>query len=234
VQDVNKLRSDITALSFGETAVADLQILSYQSQPGLTLATLKHQNQSYELKLRIPGKFNIRNAAAAILVCHELGIEIDLSCSLLANFRSTQRRSEFIGEKNGVLYYDDYAHHPSEVQQVLSAFRDWFPDRRLIVAFQSHTLSRTKSLFDQFSSAFSAADEVAMIDIFTSARESDDGSVTSEQLCAAIEKKSPKLIAKNYQTLDRLADHLASVTKTGDVVLTVGAGDIYKVHELIK
>jgi UDP-N-acetylmuramate--alanine ligase len=140
------------------------------------------------------------------------------------------RRAEFIGEKNGVRFYDDYAHHPHEVAQVISAYREWFPTNRLVVAFQSHTFSRTKSLFSDFVGAFDQASEVCMLDIFPSAREAFDSSVTSDMLCDAIQQRVPTLEARNYGTLSKLAEHLRATLKPGDVCLTVGAGDIYQVH----
>lgn len=227
-------RPDIVVETYGENESSSLQISAYKSQDGVTTATLKHRGATAQLALRIPGKYNIQNAAAAVLVSLKLGLTLELACQALATFNSTQRRAEFIGEKRGVLYYDDYAHHPSEIQQVIHAFRDWYPHRKLVVAFQAHTLSRTKALFELFGSAFAAADEVAMLDIFTSAREVDDKSITSDDLCAEIKKQAPHVQAVNYHTLPRLAEYLASEIEPESVVLTLGAGDIYKVHDLIR
>ncbi len=184
--------------------------------------------------LHIPGQFNVMNALAAILACYHASISVEDSVSALKDFRSTLRRSEFIGEKNGVRYYDDYAHHPNEIQNVIHAYHEWFPKQRLIVAFQSHTFSRTKALFNDFVAAFSEASEVVMIDIFPSAREHFDPSVTSDLLCSAITQKFPNLKAQNVKTIDALAQYCKQNLHQGDVFLTIGAGDIYKVHEKMK
>ncbi len=218
---------------FGESADSDLQLMKYKSQEGFTKSIIRYGQETFELKLQIPGKYNVLNACAAILAAHLASTSIKESVQLLADFRSTQRRAEFVGEKSGVRYYDDYAHHPHEVSQVIRAFREWFPERRLVIAFQSHTFSRTKALFNEFVESFAEADEVIMIDIFASAREQADPSITSDLLCTAINQRFPHISVQNFHTLQKLAEYLKQSLNPHDVVLTLGAGDIYKVHELL-
>ena len=222
-------------LLYGEGEHADWRLQSFQAIEGETITKFAVLGDpvSHELKLRIPGKYNALNALAALAVCHAFGVPLSESLPALSEFRSTRRRAEYIGEKQGVKYYDDYAHHPNEVQHVIHAFREWFPQRKLIVAFQSHTFSRTKALFDDFVQAFAEASEVVMIDIFASAREARDPTVSSDQLCQSITRMFPNIPAQNFRTIPALAIYLHDVTKPGDVVLTVGAGDIYLVHEAI-
>jgi UDP-N-acetylmuramate--alanine ligase len=186
------------------------------------------------LNLKIPGEFNVMNALAALLVCKAIGVPLAKSVPALSSFQSTMRRSEYIGLKNGVRYYDDYAHHPDEVKNIIEAFKAWYPQQKLLVAFQSHTFSRTKQFFNEFVNAFEKADEVAMIDIFASARESFDEEVSSDTLCQAIQTKFVHKKAENYKTISSLAAYLEKNLQPGDICLTVGAGDIYKVHQLIK
>jgi UDP-N-acetylmuramate--alanine ligase len=185
------------------------------------------------IELQLPGLFNMINALQAVTVVALLGFDAQRAADTLKNFKSTKRRSEFIGEKNGVKYYDDYAHHPSELMGVIKAFKEWYPQSKLVVAFQPHTFSRTKALFTEFSKAFGSADEVVMIDIFASAREPYDSTITSTMLCDAINTEKPSVTATNFGTLESLAKYLKGSLKPGDVCLTVGAGDIYHLHELL-
>jgi UDP-N-acetylmuramate--alanine ligase len=226
-------QQEVEVWSFGESSAATVQLLEYRVGSGSNTAQLKYQQQIHTLELFLPGKFNIMNALAALTACLAIGIPIEESITALRSFRSTTRRFEYIGEKHGVKYYDDYAHHPHEVAAVIKAINEWYPDRHVVIAFQSHTFSRTKQLFAEFVEALSTAKEVAMIDIFPSAREAYDPSVTSTQLCERISAHHPDLKAINYGTLPRLAEYLRSHLKPGDVCLTVGAGDIYHLHELM-
>lgn len=225
---------EVKIWSFGEHASASIQLLKYQAEAGLTTSNFKYKNKTYQLKLAIPGKFNVYNALAALLASNLAGVPIEEGITALAEFHSTMRRFEYIGEKQGVRYYDDYAHHPQEVAAVIQAIHEWYPNQRVVIAFQSHTFSRTKQLFNEFVTAFSQAKEVVMIDIFPSAREAFDPTVTSDQLCSAITTAYPECHAQNHYTLKELAQHLRSSLQPGDVCVTVGAGDIYQVHDLIK
>jgi UDP-N-acetylmuramate--alanine ligase len=224
----------VPIITFGEEEGSNFQIQNFESSVGQTKAQVVHQAQSYSLTLQIPGLYNVRNAVAAIAAASQIGVPIEESISALAGFRSTMRRCEYIGEKNGVRFYDDYAHHPNEIKQVIHAYHEWFPQAKLIVAFQSHTFSRTKALYDQFVAAFAEASEVLMIDIFASARESFDDTISSDGLCDSIHAAFPQVRAQNLKTLPQLSEYIQAHLQPGDVCLTVGAGDIYKVHELIQ
>lgn len=221
-------------MKFGESEDADFKLLDYKSKEGLTISDFEFRGQSYQLKLQIPGKYNVMNGLSAITACQVAGIRIEESIEALAEFSSTMRRFELIGEKAGVKYYDDYAHHPREIAAVIKAFGEWYPDKKKIIAFQSHTFSRTKELFEQFAESFGEADKVVMIDIFPSAREEFDKSISSDLLCEAINKKDPQVEAENLRTIENLAKYFKNEVEAGSVVLTVGAGDIYEVHDLLK
>ena len=225
--------NQIEIISFGEQIGADWQLTDYQAEAGKTTGKLRHGTEIFEISLPIPGKFNLLNAAAAVATVATLGANPEAATKALSDFPSTLRRFEKIGVKNGVTFYDDYGHHPHEVAAAIKALADWFPTGKKIIAFQSHTFSRTKQLFDDFVTAFAKADEVVMIDIFPSAREAFDASVSSDSLCAAISEKYPKISAKNLKTIPNLAAYLSQNLKSGDVCLTIGAGDIYHVHELL-
>lgn len=211
-----------------------LDLTSLTTTKGQTAAQLQVGERKIELALSLPGGYNLMNAVQAVAACSIMGVSLQDSVAFLAQFRSTKRRAEFIGTKQGVEYYDDYAHHPHEIAQVLTAFRQWYPEKKLVVAFQSHTFSRTKALFSDMAQAFSVADEVAMIDIFASAREPFDPSITSQMLCEAITQNFPKIKAHNFKTLPNLAEYLQKQLQPGDVCLTLGAGNIYHLHDLVK
>ncbi len=220
-------------ITVGESDGCTFQMVNFQSQEGKSYAHIQHQKDTSICQLLIPGKYNSMNALFAIAAAKQAGIPISESIAALANFRSTLRRCEYVGEKHGVKFYDDYAHHPMEIQKVIHAYREWYPSARLVVGFQSHTFSRTKSLFSEFTTAFAQASEVVMIDIFPSAREKFDPTITSDGLCEAIHAQFPKIPAHNVHTIDQLAEYCHTHLQPGDIFLTLGAGDIYLVHQRI-
>jgi UDP-N-acetylmuramate--alanine ligase len=126
--------------------------------------------------------------------------------------------------------YDDYAHTPDEIKATLTALRDWEPGKKIIVAFQPHTYSRTRALFDGFVDSLSIADEVILLDIFASARESVDPTMKSQLL---VDKIGPK--ARLISTIPELVTYLPTIAHDeGNVFITLGAGDIYKVYDHIE
>ena len=219
---------DSTLLSFGQQNISQ-----FTNQVGKSTAQIMIGQQSIKVELQLPGIYNMMNAAAALTAVSAMGESVEKATQALADFPSTMRRFEKIGEKQGVIYFDDYAHHPNEVKNVIEALNLWYPTQRKVIAFQSHTFSRTKQLFTEFVDAFSSAQEVCMIDIFASARESFDPSITSNLLCSQINHKYPQVKAQNYRTIPELAAYLKSTLQPGDVCLTIGAGTIYQVHDLL-
>lgn len=235
ILEIRKERDDIKFLSFGESEKANFRLLEYAVGRGKNSGSFSFYNQNknlhYVLTLKIPGRFNILNGLSAIAACYSAGISISDSIDALASFNSTMRRFEYKGEINGIKCYDDYAHHPNEVAAAIQALNEWFPHQRKVIAFQSHTYSRTKKFFDEFVDSFSEAKEVVMINIFSSAREKDDPSVSSTLLCEEIGKRYPSVSAENLGSIEKLEEFFESELKKGDVFLTLGAGDIYEVYE---
>lgn len=200
--------------------------------PGENRATITIGANVFELELSIPGEHNLENATAALAVCHALNLDVAQASEHLKSFQSTQRRFEYRGNHNGVTYYDDYAHHPREISAAIQAFNEWLPDYQRIIVFQPHTFSRTKQLFSEFVDSFAAAETIVLLDIFASARESADDSISSDLLVAALKEKYPEKNITNLRTVDNLANFCKSLpAQTG--VLTLGAGDIYAVHDTI-
>ncbi len=181
------------------------------------------------ITLKVPGIHNKKNAAAAFAVATALGVEPNVAQKSLESFSGTWRRFEYLGEtKTGIKVYDDYGHHPTEIKATLQGARELFPRERLIVAFEPHLYSRTKLLLEEFAEAFDLADEVILAPIYA-AREINDGSISSEML-------RDKLSAKNkysraFGTLDEVEKYLVGESKKGNVIITMGAGDIYKIAE---
>ncbi len=178
-----------------------------------------------EFTLKVPGRHNVANATAAIVASQALGLSIDEIRKGLLAFLGTKRRFEKLGEVNGVLYYDDYAHHPKEIMATLAAAKMWYPNRRIIAVFQPHTYSRTKTLLTDFSRAFTDAHTVILTDIYASARETDTLGITGQTLATETTKHHPLVrFAKDSKAV---GDILESTVQPGDVVLFMGAGDIY-------
>jgi UDP-N-acetylmuramate--alanine ligase len=225
-------------LTFGTSPKADFsyKIDKLSQKPGLNTGTLIHDDTNYQLKLQIPGVFNLSNAVAAIATAKLMGVDILDSINALKTFASTKRRFEYIGKKDDVIFYDDYAHHPHEVKASIQALKNWYPDHKRIIVFEPHTYSRTKKLLPEFVDAFNDAEEVYLLDIFASARESADESISSDILASRIQQSYPNNKVENLKTVGNLAEFLKESImnkSTQTVVLTLGAGDIYKVHELL-
>lgn len=183
------------------------------------------------IALKVPGAHNKKNAAAAFAVATTLGVDPKVAQISLESFTGTWRRFEYKGEtKNGARVYDDYGHHPTEIKATLQGARELYPRERLIVAFQPHLYSRTKLLFDDFATAFELADEVVLAPIYA-AREVDDGTVSSEILAKKITEHGA--YAQSFPTMEEVGNYLSGKSKKGDVIVVMGAGDIYKVAENI-
>ena len=213
------------------------------------------------LKLKIPGKHNKENASLALAVAKILGIDKKKAKKSLENFSGTWRRFEYKGKtKKGILVYDDYGHHPTEVKATLSGAREFFGKKKIFVVFQPHLFSRTKLLLNDFAKAFKDADEVLLAPIY-SAREKFDPSISSEILADKIrlslrakrgnpasschsrgggnlglgpricEDGKRKVIS--FANFNEIENYLSKKLKKGNVLLTMGAGDVYKIGETL-
>lgn len=231
----NPTTSAQKVITFGRNSEADFSytFLPQNQQPGKTTAILQYKKDEYQLQLQVPGEYNVQNALSAIAACTVAGISIEASIQSLESFASTQRRFENCGIKNGVQYYDDYAHHPNEIKSAILALNSWYPEHKKIVVFQPHTFSRTKQLLHEFIHSFKNAEEVYLLDIFASARESFDSSISSDDIVTGITQNYPNITTQNLHDNDELAQFLQKVSQPNTVVITLGAGDIYKVHDMI-
>ena len=175
--------------------------------------------------LHVPGKHNVSNALAAASAAYLLGVDGKAVEEGLAVFTGAGRRFEHKGVYHGAEVYDDYAHHPDEVEALLSAVRP-LPHKRLICAFQPHTYTRTAALFDDFVRVLRQPDKVVLAEIYA-AREKNELGISSRDLAARIPG------AVYCATLEQVADELARLAQPGDMILTVGAGDIYRAGEML-
>lgn len=177
------------------------------------------------VELHVPGRHNVSNALAAAAAAYVLGVDGKAVEEGLADFTGAERRFQYKGVFNGAEVYDDYAHHPDELHALLDMARS-LPHKRLICAFQPHTYTRTKALFDDFVKELRTVDVAVLAEIYA-ARETNDVGVSSRDLCAQI----PGSIY--CATLRETAESLRALAQPGDLLLTVGAGDIYRVGDML-
>lgn len=180
------------------------------------------------LELQVPGLHNVRNALAAAAAAVWCDVPMADAFAALSRYQGVARRFELKGEVAGILVYDDYAHHPIKVTATLDAARRRFPHQRIWAVYQPHTYSRTRALLSEMRASLDAVDEVIVTDIYA-ARESDDGSVSAADVVAASSHPSIRYIPGLEEAAAYLTDHV----EAGDVVITLGAGDGYRVGEFL-
>ncbi|HYK82926.1 MAG TPA: UDP-N-acetylmuramate--L-alanine ligase [Gemmatimonadales bacterium] len=178
------------------------------------------------LRLRVPGLHNVRNAAAALAVVVALEADLERASAALAQFAGVGRRFERVGEARGVTVVDDYAHHPTEVQATLAAARQVFPRRRLVAVFQPHLFSRTLLHGEALGRALAAADVVVVAPIYAS-REQPLPGVTADLVARGAARAGATTVAVRERTA--LTPRVADTVRSGDVVFTLGAGDVTRV-----
>ncbi len=214
-------------ITYGISKNADFSAEKIHFTPGKTQFDVIFKKKKLKtFTLLVPGLHNVYNAVSAIGALFTLGIPVEKIQKGVEQFKGTKRRFEKIGEKNDVMYFDDYAHHPTEISETLKACRSWYPHNRVIVIFQPHTYSRTLSLLDEFAHAFSEADVVIITDIYSSAREVAVFGVSGQTVVNEVTRNHPKVTYAPGR--DDVLDYLKTVIKSGDIVITMGAGDIYK------
>ena len=196
-----------------------------------------------DFSIQLAGRHNIANALAVIAACVELGVGLFEIRKYLEEFAGTARRMEVLGEFRGATIIDDYAHHPTEIKATLAGARQLYPKNKLIVVFHPHTFTRTKALLNDFAKSFGEADEVIVLDIYGSARE-EQGGVHSADLVREIKNQKPARNAslieaggskiKNIKYIPTLAScekYLRKNAGRGDVILLMGAGDVFRIGE---
>lgn len=183
-----------------------------------------------EFMLKVVGEHNALNGVASIIASLEMGLSVEKIRKGLLAFSGSKRRLEFIGElRSGAYLYDDYAHHPTEIKKTLQALRDQYPNKKIIAIFQPHTFSRTKKLFEEFIGSFVTVDAVILTEIYPSLRELHDPSISSKLLSDRM-KNEHKEVIYLPQRSDVVKYINEKMFRADTVIVTLGAGDIYKIH----
>lgn len=189
-------------------------------------------NRVAELELKVPGEHNVLNAMAAFVTASYLGVDAGTIASTLYEYSGTNRRFDYVGTTDkGVKVIDDYAHHPTEIKATLSAARN-VKHNKLWLIFQPHTYTRTKALFDEFVDAFMDTDVVILTDIYA-AREKDVYNISSYKLVNAIKAKHPEKPVYYVKDFEDIAKYIEKFAGKDDIVMTMGAGDVYKVGDML-
>ncbi|HTI06376.1 MAG TPA: UDP-N-acetylmuramate--L-alanine ligase [Gemmatimonadales bacterium] len=206
---------------------ADLRIRGVRLEPGGSRAGLAlPDGNTIDLQLAVPGMHNVRNAAAALGVLHAMGADVQAGANALREFRGVGRRFERLGDARGVTVVDDYAHHPTEVAATLAGARQAFPGRRVVAVFQPHLYSRTALHGEALGKALAAADMVIVAPIY-GAREQPLAGVTHHLVVRGATRAGAATVA--VRDRDGLTTHVARAVRDGDVVFTLGAGDVTRV-----
>lgn len=212
---------------YGEAGGADWQLLERVYDNGTQILTIGNHGKKVNVSLSLIGKHNALNALPVVALADRFGISLDTINAAFQEFKGTRRRLELIA-KTDMTIIDDYAHHPVEIQGSLSALQEAYPNSRILCVFQPHTFTRTQALLKDFAQAFKGVDELVLMSIFGSARETQ-GSVSIEDLKKVVEQHT-----KNVTIVDDVAaavTYLKKNTKKGDLVVTMGAGDTWKVAQ---
>jgi UDP-N-acetylmuramate--alanine ligase len=183
-------------------------------------------------ELAVPGEHNRRNAAAALAALELAGVDLDAAATALAGFRGVGRRLELHGSTGGVTVYDDYAHHPAEIEATLSATRELHPDARVLALFQPHLYSRTRYLAFELADALAQADAVCVTDIYA-AREQPVEGLTGKLVVDALARRRPGMWIGWTPDVGDAGRMLSRAARSGDVVVTIGAGDVDRAAPLI-
>ncbi len=224
-----RIRSRYT--TFGMSAQADIRASNIESVEGKNrFLVTENETKLGEILLNIPGRHNVSNALAAIAVGRELAIPFDIMKNALEKIPGVKRRMEIKGKvRDNILIMDDYGHHPTEITATLDAVRENYPDQRLVVVFQPHRYSRTKALFKSFARSFYQSQVLVILPIYAASEAAMEG-VDSRHLCQAVKEHGHKDVSF-APDMGQALSILAHKIRENDVVLTLGAGDVYTLGE---
>ncbi len=221
----------VVSVSDRANATYRYEYLPQKSKAGTSVSRLIISNSTFTVTLGLPGEYNMQNAVCAIAATSTVGVSVPDAIAALSTFRSTQRRFELRKTRLNSIFYDDYAHHPSEIEAVIKALKEWYPEKNVVVAFQPHTFSRTRALLQQFAESLQLADRVLILDIFASAREAYDPSITAATLADSVRTINPHIPTTVIPDTHALSQYFLHKLPVNAVVLTAGAGNIYQVYD---
>ena len=229
---IDDLSCNVITFGFNESSDYYAQNIEFDSNghPSYDLFT-KKTGFVDRISLAVPGEHNVANSLAAIAATTCLGVDLDSIKATLESFKGTQRRFDIIGRTQGFTIVDDYAHHPTEIKATLAAAQK-LTHKKVWCLFQPHTYTRTLALMDQFADAFADADAVILAEIYA-AREKNIYKLSSKVLEEDIKKRHPDKDVRYIGSFEGIADYVCEHAEEGDIVITMGAGDIYKVGEII-
>ena len=224
-------KARIVTYGFDNSADFNIKNIEYDNVNKNSKFDIYYKNELLSnITINVIGKHNIENATAAISAAISMGIDIDTIKNSLVNFSGADRRLENKGIFNGITIYDDYAHHPSEIKASIMSLKDMDIDKnKLYLIFQPHTYTRTKALFEDFVDALASIDNLILIEIYP-AREQNIYNISSKDIVDRINEKYNKN-AKYIECIDDSTSYLIDILKNGDIVVTMGAGDVYKIGE---
>jgi len=225
---VERLERRVVGYGFG--AEAELRAENVRAETGGSCFSVVRNGETLgDVELPLPGRFNILNALAAIAAGLELGVPFARLADGCSSFTGVARRFDVLGERGGITVVDDYAHHPTEIEAVLAAARQAFPDRRLVVVFQPHLYSRTREFADGFARALLGAEQVVVLPVYP-ARETAVEGVNEGLVVDAARAFGHPAIAAGPE-VGRASSTVDGILEEGDVLLTLGAGDVHRVAE---
>jgi UDP-N-acetylmuramate--alanine ligase len=229
---IKKLQRRCVTFGFNEACDFRAYEIAFGTEGMPSFCVSEHGEQVGCVRLSIPGEHNIANALAAIACCLTMGLERDVVISTLEAFTGTQRRFDILGlTTKGVKIVDDYAHHPTEIAATITAARN-VPHNNMWVLFQPHTYTRTMALHDDFVNALLAADRVVLADVYA-AREKNIHNISSESIMEKMKEADPWKDVCYFPDFREIVKFVLNNATEGDLVITMGAGDIYKVGEMI-
>ncbi|WP_128895990.1 UDP-N-acetylmuramate--L-alanine ligase [Longirhabdus pacifica] len=222
IPDVNR-----EVITYGIESEADYTATDIQLGDRKVVFTVNEKGTALgKMELSIPGTYNVYNALATCITCLKAGLTFEQIATAIKPFSGAKRRFQVLEEKNDMIVIDDYAHHPTEIQATITAAKT--TNKRIIAIFQPQRYSRTFFLLEQFSKSFHEADEVILTDIYSPAGEKKIEGINSERLMELIKQNSNQQVS-HIPTKEQVLDYLKQNVKPGDLVITMGAGDIWKV-----
>jgi len=216
--------------TYGFSSQADLMARNVHWEKGrLHFDVFYRQKELGTVRLQVPGSHNVLNALAAISVGLELEVPFRTMQQALANFTGVNRRFEIKAEVNGIMLVDDYAHHPTEIQATLEAARTGWPGRRIVAVFQPHLYTRTQKFYREFARSFLDSDVLFVLDVYP-AREVPITGVTGKLIADAAREMGHRQVYF-VEDKSRVADAVAPHVKPGDMIITIGAGDVWRINQ---
>ncbi len=227
-EEISKnVKGKVVTFGFNDKADYYAENVTYNELGCASFTCVKGDGKRLEITLSVPGKHNVLNALSVIAVCDFLSIDEEFLKDGFSAFHGADRRFQYKGKLGEITVIDDYAHHPTEIKATLTAAKN-YPHERIVVVFQPHTYTRTNAFFNDFCEALSLADVVVFAEIYA-AREKNTIGISSKDLCDKMIKDGKA--ANYFATFDEIENFILQNCTKGDVLITMGAGDVYKIGE---